>query len=379
MVTSHFPPSTGGLERHVSALTDAMASRGIEVDVIVPGTATAVHESEVHPGLTVRRFRSVVGGSHYPVAPGLWRYLRRNAGTYDLVHAHNYHALPALAAALSGARPLVITPHFHGTAHSPLGTAVYLPYRRAGRIIFDRASAVICVSSAEANLLASHFPRAAAKTRVIANGLDVEALRGAKPLPTANCVLLTAGRLERHKRVDLVLEALRLLPAEWHLCVIGKGRDRRRLERRAGGLSLSGRVSFIDHVGDELFRRWLKTAAVYVSLSSHEAFGLAVAEAAVAGAAVVVSDIPPHRELARLLGTGRFEFLRDDHGPALAQAIMRTERQPVDAAGLDQLSWERTAAETHKLYEAVVERACGHGQERSTWNPPGFRARSPIA
>jgi glycosyltransferase involved in cell wall biosynthesis len=139
--------------------------------------------------------------------------------------------------------------------------------------------------------------------------------------------------------------------------VIGQGRDRRRLERQAVKLSLSGRVSFIDPVDDELFCRWLKTAAVYVSLSSHEAFGLAVAEAAIAGAGVVVSDIPPHRELARLLGTGRFEFLPDNHGLALAQAIMRTERQPPDPTEPEHLSWERTAAETHELYEAVVERS----------------------
>ena len=151
MVTSHFPPSTGGLERHVTVLAKAMASRGIEVDVLVPGRTVAVHQSEMYPGVTVRRFRYMIGGSRYPVAPGLWQYLRGRAGTYDLVHAHNYHALPALAAALSDARALVITPDFHGTGHSLVGRAVYGAYRRAGRIIFERSSAVICVSNAEAN------------------------------------------------------------------------------------------------------------------------------------------------------------------------------------------------------------------------------------
>ena len=51
-------------------------------------------------GARVLRFPAIVRSDHYPMAPGLWRYLRAHRSDYDILHAHNYHALPALAAAL---------------------------------------------------------------------------------------------------------------------------------------------------------------------------------------------------------------------------------------------------------------------------------------
>jgi glycosyltransferase involved in cell wall biosynthesis len=315
-----------------------------------------------HSGITIRRFPMIAGASRYSLSPALWRYLRRAARTYDLIHAHNFHALPALAAALSGGRALVVTPHYHGAAHSLLGEILKAPYRRAGRVIFGRADAVICVSNAEASLVATHFPVSAAKIKVIYNGLDVGALRDAQPLDTSGRLVITAGRLERYKRVDLILDAVRFLPPEWRLCVIGDGRDRRRLERRAERSGLLGRVSFMNPVGDGVFCSWLKTAEVYVSMSAHESFGLAVAEAIVAGAGLVASDIRPHREVVRLLGAKRFVLLPGDSAPiSLAQAVLRTGRQPEERADAERLSWGRVAEETLEVYETVVCRT-GHSK-----------------
>jgi glycosyltransferase involved in cell wall biosynthesis len=366
VVTSHFPPSTGGLERHASALAEAIAKRGVTVDVIVPGSSTARHQLSEHPGITIRRFPILAGASRYSLSPGLWRYLRRAARTYDLVHAHNFHALPALAAALADARALVVTPLYHGAAHSLAAEVLNVPYRRAARIIFDRAHAVICVSNAEASLVTTHFPVTAGKVKVIYSGLDVDALRAACPLPTNGRIVLTAGRLERYKRVDLILDALRFLPPEWRLVVIGHGRDRRRLERRVESSGLTGRAYFMNPVGDGVFRSWLKTAEVYVSMSAHESFGLAVAEAITAGAGLVASDIPPHREVVRLLGAKRFALLARDSGPIpLAEAVLQTGRGPAQLAQSGRLSWERVADETFEVYETVLRQTLGRSPVRS--------------
>lgn len=355
-VTSHFPPSIGGVARHVSALAEQMARRGIAVDIITPlAPECPDHISAEALGGTIRRFRSFDRGNRYAFSPGLWSYLRRAGSSYDLVHAHNYHALPALLAALSGARALIVTPHYHGSAHSTLGRMLDAPYHRVASVIFEQADAVICVSDAERSLLTRRFRVAAGKSHTIHNGLDLEGLRTARPLSAASKLILTVGRLERYKRVDLILDSLRLLPDEWHLAVIGEGRDRRRLEHRAELAGVNGRVSFVDPVDDALLRRWMKTASVYVSMSTHEAFGLAVAEAMTAGAGIVASDIPPHRELIGLLQPQSFELVSaEGDGPALARAIARSERQRTELALAERLPWERIAAKTLALYEAVV-------------------------
>jgi glycosyltransferase involved in cell wall biosynthesis len=359
IVTSHFPPSVGGLERHVFKLAEAMAKRGVEVDVIVPGALTA-RETGPYPGVLIRRFANIGGTARYSLSPGLWNYLRGAGRTYDLIHAHNYHALPILAAACSRAPRLVISPHYHGAGHSLSGKLLNAPHRRmAARRIFDRADAVLCVSNAEAALLAEHFPGAVAKITVIHNGLDFEALHHAQPLPDRGRVILTASRLEQYKRIHMVLDAVRLLPPDWRLCVIGRGRERSRLERRAHALGLSARVSFLDPVSDELFRRWLRTAEVYVSMSLHEAFGLAVAEAITAGAGVVMSDIGSHREVASLLDPPRCELISTRADPqALARAILGMGRQPAEIQRAELLSWERFAEGIAEVYESVIGGRC---------------------
>jgi glycosyltransferase involved in cell wall biosynthesis len=62
--------------------------------------------------------------------------------------------------------------------------------------------------------------------------------------------VLSVGRLDRAKRVDLLLEAA---AAEQALKVVvaGDGPDRRRLEELAAALELDGRVTFAGRVGDD--------------------------------------------------------------------------------------------------------------------------------
>jgi glycosyltransferase involved in cell wall biosynthesis len=59
----------------------------------------------------------------------------------------------------------------------------------------------------------------------------------------------------------------------------------------ADRLRLLGRLSWPD------LTRWYRAAQVFVSLSNRECYGMAVAEALAAGAGVVASDIPAHREV----------------------------------------------------------------------------------
>jgi hypothetical protein len=109
-------------------------------------------------------------------------------------------------------------------------------YRPAGRSILARSSVVICVSRAEASLVAADFPECASRISVIHNGIELQALAAAEPLAVEGRLILAAGWLERYKNVELILAAMRLLPAEWCLRVIGRGPDRSRLEQRSRAL-----------------------------------------------------------------------------------------------------------------------------------------------
>ena len=74
---------------------------------------------------------------------------------------------------------------------------------------------------------------------------------------------LSVGRLDRAKRVDLLLEAL-AADQELHVVVAGDGPDRPRLEELARRHGLDGRVRFAGRVGrDELADLYARCLAVY--------------------------------------------------------------------------------------------------------------------
>jgi glycosyltransferase involved in cell wall biosynthesis len=286
----------------------------------------------------------------------LWSYLARAHGRYDVIHAHSYHALPALGAAVTGCRPLVFTPHYHGTGHAALRRLLHRPYRRAGAAIFRRASHVICVSEAEAALVRQHFPADGRRVTVIPNGVDVATLRAATPYPEDRTVILSVGRLEQYKNLHLVFEALAHLDDTCVLRVIGDGPARPALEAHAARLGLQGRVAFLGCVDDEILRRWLRTARVYVTMSGREAFGITLLEAAAAGAYVVAVDIPAYRELASSISAAAVSLVPLNTSSAdLARAIRDAAagaRWPLAAPRM--MSWDRVAAQTMEIYCTVV-------------------------
>jgi glycosyltransferase involved in cell wall biosynthesis len=86
-------------------------------------------------------------------------------------------------------------------------------------------------------------------------GLEAEVLRPPPQRLNYRCesygdFVLSVGRLDRAKRVDLLLEAAATERA-FKVIVVGDGPDRERLEQLAGRLELDGRVTFAGRVGNE--------------------------------------------------------------------------------------------------------------------------------
>jgi glycosyltransferase involved in cell wall biosynthesis len=90
---------------------------------------------------------------------------------------------------------------------------------------------------------------------------------------------LVAGALTPYKRVDLAIAAAHR--AGHPLRVVGRGPERRRLERLAGPT-----VSFIDAPGDDAFRRELRSARLLLH-PQIEDFGITAVEAQACGTPVV--------------------------------------------------------------------------------------------
>jgi glycosyltransferase involved in cell wall biosynthesis len=205
-------------------------------------------------------------------------------------------------------------------------------------------------------LVCRHFPEVSDRVIVIPNGVDVAALRAAQPYRQDRTVILCVGRLEEYKNVHLVIEALKHLDDRFTLVVIGDGPARRPLEALTERLGLQGRVKFLGRVDDSIAHRWFRTASVYASMSSHEAFGITVREALAAGARVVASDIPAHRDVMALAGPDAVSLVPVDTRPAaLAQAFCDTSTPARNGpAHMPIASWDAVAEQTLQVYPTLV-------------------------
>jgi glycosyltransferase involved in cell wall biosynthesis len=360
IVTPGFPPQVGGLESVTGRLGEALVARGHQVTVLAhsgPGVGAGSKAPTVPTELDVQRFPTLFATTPFPLSPGLWRSLRAVQGELDVVNVHSFHASLGLAASFVVDRPLVFTPHYHGAGHTAAGALAHRFYDPLAKRIFERAAAVICVSRCEAEVVARDYPFVGGKIEVVHNGVDVSDILSARRFDGQPPTILYVGRLERYKQVEPLLRSMLYLDDSVRLVIVGEGSDGHRLRGIAERLGISARVRFAGCLPSEEVRRWQRTAEVAACLSRHEAFGLSVVEAAVAGARVLASDIPAHREVAGKLAE-RVEFVGVDSDPSeLAQLISRaiSAGRHTPLAETSELDWDTSAART----EACLIKALG--------------------
>lgn len=363
LVSPRYAPATGGVEKHVEALAQGLARRNIAVEVITTDPTGRLPEIEERDGVQVRRFPTVCNDGVFFLSPRLGSWLKGNTGRFAVIHAHSYHTPLALQAALAGRLhgvPLVLTPHYHGTGHSPLRRALHLPYRPFGHWLMRRAERVICVSRIEERLVQEHFSPAI-PTLVLPNGIDSAELLAAQPLPQINgqIILLAVGRLEAYKQFDRLIAAMPHLPAHYRTVIIGVGPDHKRLAELAADLGVADRVRLLGQVAQDDLLAWYRSASVFVSMSQHEAFGITLLEAAVAGAQVLASDIPAHQEVRGYLPAERIKLLTlYSDAPELARHIAEAAQQPrtQGMVGWNVPRWETVVAGAVECYSRAVRR-----------------------
>lgn len=371
MISPRYAPAIGGVERHAEELARRLVRLGWDVEVLTtdPGGSLPVRENR--DGVRVRRFPTVASDEVFFVSPALTLWLLRHARRYRLLHAHSYHTPLALAAAFIAWRqrlPLVVTPHYHGGGHTLLRRLVHVPYAPPATWMMRRADAVVCVSRVERDRVVHDFRRRGL-TVVIPNGVDVEQLwrRKAPPLPSSvppdhelGPHILAVGRLELYKQPERVVEALRFLPTA-RLTIVGDGPAREQVEGAAAAAGVAGRVDFLAGLPAEQLVQLYRSADVFVTMSRHEAFGMTVLEAATAGAPVVASAIPAHREVSTFLPPGRVLLVdADASAPQLAEAIKRAHA----AGGATEPprgvpTWDDAADRTSALYAALLDERDG--------------------
>lgn len=234
--------------------------------------------------------------------------------------------------------------------------ALVVPSERVGREVVERG-----VAPAERVHVipwgCDHVdPQPAPDDEVRVGGL----LRAAGVRDTARPFVLAPGTREPRKNHAALLEACLSLPEDSSTLVLAgaRGWGCEALEARLADPALRGRVALLGEVSDAQLAALLRRATVVAFPSLAEGFGLPVAEALRCGRAVITTAGTPMADLGgeALLAveqpdkTGLAEAL----AALLADAPRRAALGRAGRARAAALTWERTGAALHALYQRVL-------------------------
>lgn len=278
------------------------------------------------------------------------RAAREEARTADLVHAHWW--IPGGLAAPPEV-PLVLT--VHGTDGVILGRSAIAA--AIARPLFKRAKVVTAVSEAAAETIQRATGRVVDADHI--HPMPVDTARYGAPSHGGGGLVIVA-RLTRQKRIDLAIRALQhTARRDLRLRIAGDGPERSALEQLTGHLGLADRVSFLGAVPPAEIPTFLSDADVAIFPAVGEGFGLAAAEALMAGVPVVactdgggvLSVVPPD-------GEGRQVAPQPQAIAAAIDSLMRdsSSRSAAARAGAE---WART------LSAANVAATCARWYEEA--------------
>jgi len=275
-------PDMGGVEKIVQEISERLVERGHRIEVLTTDPSGLLPKRENINGVDVIRFRSLAPGGAYYFAPGIYSYLRSAA--CDLVHAHNYHAFPALTACLARRdNRFVLSPYYHGKGHTAFRDLLFKVYNRVfGTYLFNKADIIISPSDYEAEMLMESFDLNKKNFLTIAPGVD-ESLFGisGSPKQKKDRSILFVGRIEKYKGLRYVIKAMEYISSKgdhrFVLNIVGTGPYMDKLQKIAANSNVE--IVWHGRTSQEQLYKLYQDANLLVLLSSFETFGIVVAEA----------------------------------------------------------------------------------------------------
>ena len=353
----HFIPSfgPGGAERQLALMAAELARMGVEVHVAFVAGGPNLGRLE---NASVRLHVLDAAGNHDPMLAwrifGLVRDVRPDVIQTWLTQMD----ILAGAAAILCRVPLIVSERCNAPAY-PRGWKT-----RLRRMIGLRADRVIANSRAGLDYWRPDVPEE--RLALIRNCVSPPgSAEGASPdtlvaRTEGRPLVMFAGRLAAQKNVPTLVEALTTV-ARRHpqavMVLFGEGPDRDDIARSIGEAGMADRILLAGF--SSCLPAWMERAAAFVSVSLFEGHPNVVIEAASVGCPLVISDIPPHREL---FDEDSAVFVPVDAPTVIADAVLDVlahpdrARERASRACAITAHWTLTAAATayRSIYESLM-------------------------
>ncbi|WP_291052655.1 glycosyltransferase [Herbiconiux sp.] len=351
-----FSPDVNGSARFSEHLASGLASRGHDVHVVSPsakqpvGTRTEIYDGQK---ITVHRLYSWRWYPHDWLTFALpWRIQQNSARIIDevkpdVVHFQSHIIVGRGVSSEAKKRGIRIvgTNHvmpenmmaFTGIPKFLQDWAIGLAWAAARRS-FIRADAV----TAPTRRAADFFEKATGIQNIyaISCGINVDNYQADFTPRTENRILFV-GRVTGEKHIDVLLNAVKLLPADLNvqLEIVGGGDQLKNLQTMANQLGIGDRTTFTGYVTEEELRRAYTRSTVFAMPSIAELQSIATMEAMASGLPVVAADA---MALPHLVHDGQNGYLFTPGNAkdlaAKLETVLRAPQEGFDAMKNESLS-----------------------------------------
>lgn len=313
--TDCYLPTPGGISVVVERLSSTLAAKGHTVAVIAPSVSWNFGK-EQNPNLTIYRINSILihKSKNLQYSPAfLFRqkiYHIINNFRPDIVHLETPQniAEETLKAARNLKIPVIATCHIMPENIS--GALTFLPSKirkMVGNIymkqiikIFDKTDLVTSPTPIGVALLQANGLKVPAIP--LSNGIDLHKFRQPSQEIINNLIkkykipdypiILYIGRLDKEKKVEILIKSLTLISKSlpFHVIIEGKGQLCTYLKDLTQKLDIENRVTFIDYVYENELAPLYALSTVFVMPSTAELQSLVTMEAMALGLPVIGAE-----------------------------------------------------------------------------------------
>jgi len=359
-----YPWHIGGKEKRLYDLTKNLKERGHEVHIysmkwwkgnkIIKQDNITYHSlCKYHPLYLKKGRRSIKQGIMFGLAS--LRLLKEDFDVLDSDHMVYFHLFPAKLACILRNKPLIITwnevwgKEYWKSYMGKKGIIGYWIEKLASKL----PNKIISVSKHTTNKLIHDLGVQKEKITTIPNGIDFSFFQKIKKSPkkSDHSDIVFAGRLLKHKNVDLLIRAIKILKEKdkskdekgnkisknnnknkntnkdikaiktIKAIIIGDGPELVNLKALTNSLDLQDNIKFTGFIKSEsAMYSIMKSSKVFVLPSEREGFGIVAIEANALGLPVITLDSKDNASQF-LIKQGKNGFITNKDPVSLAQTI----------------------------------------------------------
>ena len=309
---------TGGAEHLMVDLLPRLQDLGNEVELLLfDGVKTPFYKQLEHTGIPIHS----LGKAGNVYRPRNIFKLMRFMGKYDIIHTHNTacQLFVPISKALSLSHAKLVTTE-HNSTNRRRGKW-YLKF--ADKWMYSRYAHIVCIAEQTYFNLVDYIGKKP-NISIVYNGVDTS--RFLSPIKDVvldgNIIVTMIAAFRDQKDQETLVNAIKELPSNYRLRLVGDGPRRKVIEDLAESLKVSSRVEFLGIRTD--VPKLLEESDVNVLSSHWEGLSLSSIECMASGRPFIASDVDGLREIVKDNGV---LFPHGDY-KALATAIRELCENP---------------------------------------------------